>query len=70
MLATVAQINPIWLYGPYDPVSVSSLSQPDWYIGFLEGSLRLMPGVESNVGGTRSYGPSSCPPSRCPWLSS
>ena len=51
VLATVAQINPIWLYGPYNPVSVSNESQPDWYIGFLEGSLRLMPGVETNVAG-------------------
>jgi ubiquinol-cytochrome c reductase cytochrome b subunit len=51
VLATVAQINPVWLYGPYDPVKVSSLSQPDFYFGFLEGTLRMMPGVESNVGG-------------------
>ena len=51
VLATVAQINPIWLYGPYNPVIVSNGSQPDWYIGFVEGSLRLMPGVESNVAG-------------------
>ena len=51
VLATVAQINPIWLYGPYSPVNVSSLSQPDWYIGFLEGTLRMMPGVESNLAG-------------------
>jgi ubiquinol-cytochrome c reductase cytochrome b subunit len=51
LLATVAQINPIWLYGPYDPVNVSSLSQPDFYIGFLEGTLRMMPGIESSIGG-------------------
>jgi ubiquinol-cytochrome c reductase cytochrome b subunit len=51
ILAAVAQINPIWLYGPYNPVNVSNGAQPDWYIGFLEGALRLMPGVETNVGG-------------------
>jgi ubiquinol-cytochrome c reductase cytochrome b subunit len=50
-LAAIAQINPIWLFGPYDPINVSSASQPDWYIGFLEGSLRLMPGVITNTGG-------------------
>jgi quinol---cytochrome-c reductase cytochrome b subunit len=50
-LGAVAQINPIWLFGPYTPLNVSNGSQPDWYIGFMEGSLRLMPGVESNVGG-------------------
>jgi ubiquinol-cytochrome c reductase cytochrome b subunit len=51
LLATVAQINPIWLYGPYNPANASSFSQPDWYIGFLEGTLRIMPGVVTNVGG-------------------
>jgi ubiquinol-cytochrome c reductase cytochrome b subunit len=51
LLGAVAQINPIWLFGPYNPLNVSNGSQPDWYIGFMEGSLRLMPGMESNVGG-------------------
>ncbi len=50
MLATFAQINPIWLFGPYNPLEVSNGSQPDWYIGFLEGALRLMPGVETDIG--------------------
>ena len=50
LLDTVAQINPIWLFGPYSPLNVSNGSQPDWYIGFLEGTLRLMPGVESDIG--------------------
>jgi ubiquinol-cytochrome c reductase cytochrome b subunit len=48
VLATFAQVNPIWLYGPYHPDLVSSLSQPDWYFGFLEGALRMMPGVETS----------------------
>ena len=51
LLATVAQINPIWLYGPYDPVKVSALSQPDWYVGFMEGSLRMMPNWTWDIGG-------------------
>jgi ubiquinol-cytochrome c reductase cytochrome b subunit len=42
LAATFAQINPIWLYGPYNPVGISSGSQPDFYMGFLEGSLRMM----------------------------
>jgi ubiquinol-cytochrome c reductase cytochrome b subunit len=50
LLAAVAQINPIWLFGPYNPLNVSNGSQPDWYIGFLEGTLRLMPGVETDWG--------------------
>ena len=48
-LATFAQINPIWEYGPYSPAIDSANSQPDWYIGFMEGSLRIMPGIVTNV---------------------
>ncbi|MEU3722026.1 cytochrome b N-terminal domain-containing protein [Streptomyces sp. NPDC031705] len=50
-LAAVAQVNPIWVYGPYRTDLVSDGSQPDWYIGFLEGALRLMPGVETRLWG-------------------
>ena len=50
-LGAFAQINPVWLYGPYNPSQVSAGSQPDWYIFFLEGSLRLMPNLESNLWG-------------------
>jgi len=42
-LAGVIQINPIWAYGPYMPDQVTAGSQPDWYVGFLDGALRLMP---------------------------
>jgi len=42
-LGAFFQINPIWLYGPYNPANVSSPAQPDWYIGWLEGALRLGP---------------------------
>jgi len=48
LLSTFATINPIWLYGPYTPVAISSASQPDWYMGILEGSLRMMPAWEVN----------------------
>jgi quinol---cytochrome-c reductase cytochrome b subunit len=48
LLATFAQINPVWLYGPYTPVAISSASQPDFYMGILEGSLRIMPAWEIN----------------------
>ena len=43
MAGAFLQINPVWLWGPYTPVIDSAFSQPDWYIGFLEGSLRIMP---------------------------
>ncbi|KAA0235547.1 MAG: Cytochrome bc1 complex cytochrome b subunit [Acidimicrobiales bacterium] len=43
LMAGLLQINPIWLYGPFDIANVSSASQPDWYVGWLEGALRVMP---------------------------
>jgi ubiquinol-cytochrome c reductase cytochrome b subunit len=55
-LATFAQINPIWLFGPYTPADVSAGSQPDFYMGFLEGSLRIMPPWEINLFGTAQAG--------------
>jgi ubiquinol-cytochrome c reductase cytochrome b subunit len=45
-LGGLAQINPIWLYGPYNTAQVSAGSQPDFYIGFLDGSTRLFPSWE------------------------
>ncbi|GAA2441730.1 ubiquinol-cytochrome c reductase cytochrome b subunit [Actinomadura vinacea] len=49
LLATFFQINPIWLFGPYDPGAISAGSQPDWYMGWLEGALRIMPAWEINA---------------------
>ncbi|MDR2294169.1 MAG: cytochrome bc complex cytochrome b subunit [Microbacterium sp.] len=43
LVASLFQINPIWNYGPYDPSPVSAGTQPDWYIGFADGMLRLIP---------------------------
>jgi ubiquinol-cytochrome c reductase cytochrome b subunit len=50
-LGGLAQINPVWLYGPYNPAQVSSGSQPDWYMMFLDGSTRLMPSWEIRLWG-------------------
>ena len=44
IIAGFFTINPIWNYGPYDPSPVSAGTQPDWYIGWVDGALRLMPG--------------------------
>jgi len=46
LLGGIAQINPIWVFGPFRPADVSTASQPDWYMGWLDGGLRLMPGWE------------------------
>jgi ubiquinol-cytochrome c reductase cytochrome b subunit len=43
LLGGLAQINPVWQYGPFRPFDVTSPAQPDWYIGFLDGALRLGP---------------------------
>ncbi|MER6943038.1 cytochrome bc complex cytochrome b subunit [Nonomuraea sp. NPDC000554] len=50
-LGTFAQINPIWLSGPFNPVDISAGSQPDWYMGILDGALRVMPAWEINAFG-------------------
>jgi len=43
-ISALVTINPIWAYGPYDPSPVTAGSQPDWYMGFADGALRLLPG--------------------------
>jgi ubiquinol-cytochrome c reductase cytochrome b subunit len=50
-MGALFDINSIWLYGPYDAAQATSYAQPDWYIGFLEGSLRLFPPWEVRIGG-------------------
>ena len=44
IISALVTINPIWAYGPYDPSPVTAGSQPDWYMGFADGALRLLPG--------------------------
>ncbi|MEO6123623.1 MAG: ubiquinol-cytochrome c reductase cytochrome b subunit [Ilumatobacteraceae bacterium] len=51
LLGGLFQINPIWLFGPFDPAQVSAASQPDWYMGWLDGALRIMPGYEIRAWG-------------------
>jgi ubiquinol-cytochrome c reductase cytochrome b subunit len=50
-LGGLAQINPVWIWGPFEPAAVSSGSQPDWYVGWMEGALRLMPNWEIRLFG-------------------
>ena len=47
----LVQINPIWEFGPFDATTVSAASQPDWYVGWLEGALRLFPPFDFEVFG-------------------
>ena len=50
-LSAVASINPVWLYGPYTPGQVSAGSQPDWYMGWLDGLVRMAPPLETHAFG-------------------
>ncbi|RFU22524.1 cytochrome bc1 complex cytochrome b subunit [Geodermatophilus marinus] len=50
-LGGLVQINPLWLWGPYNPAQVSAASQPDWYVMFLDGSTRLWPAWDINLPG-------------------
>jgi ubiquinol-cytochrome c reductase cytochrome b subunit len=51
LLGGLVQINPVWLYGPYEPYVVSAPAQPDWYLGWVEGALRLWPNWELRIFG-------------------
>ncbi len=50
-LSAVASINPIWLYGPYTPGQITAGSQPDWYMGWLDGLVRMFPPWETYIYG-------------------
>ena len=50
LLGGLVQINPIWLWGPYELALGTNGAQPDWYLGWLIGGLRLMPGFDVTIG--------------------
>jgi len=50
LLGGLVQINPIWLWGPYHTYASTNGAQPDWYLGWLIGGLRLMPGFDVVIG--------------------
>jgi ubiquinol-cytochrome c reductase cytochrome b subunit len=52
LMGGLMQINPVWVFGPYNPSQVTAGSQPDWYMGFVEGAIRIMPNWEWHLGGT------------------
>jgi ubiquinol-cytochrome c reductase cytochrome b subunit len=51
LLGGLVQINPIWLWGPYHTYSSTNGAQPDWYLGWLIGGLRLVPSWDFVIGG-------------------
>jgi len=50
LLGGLVQINPIWQWGPYDVAQSTNGAQPDWYLGWLIGALRLVPGFDLKIG--------------------
>ncbi|NLJ53385.1 MAG: ubiquinol-cytochrome c reductase cytochrome b subunit [Intrasporangiaceae bacterium] len=44
LISAFVQINAVWVHGPYDPSAVTAGAQPDWYMWFSDGALRLLPG--------------------------
>jgi ubiquinol-cytochrome c reductase cytochrome b subunit len=50
LLGGLVQINPIWEWGPYHTYASTNGAQPDWYLGWLIGALRLMPGWDFTIG--------------------
>ncbi|MFI1822099.1 cytochrome bc complex cytochrome b subunit [Lentzea sp. NPDC020367] len=50
IMGGVFQINPIWNFGPYNPAQISAGSQPDWYMGWTDGLVRIWPAWEFYLG--------------------
>ena len=51
LMGGLMTLNPVWRFGPYDPSQVTAGSQPDWYMGWPDGALRIMPGLETHLFG-------------------
>jgi ubiquinol-cytochrome c reductase cytochrome b subunit len=49
-MGALIQVNPIWLWGPYETWLGTNGAQPDWYLGWLIGGLRLVPGFDVTIG--------------------
>jgi quinol---cytochrome-c reductase cytochrome b subunit len=50
LLGGLIQINPIWQWGPYHVAQATNGAQPDWYLGWLIGALRLVPSFDLTIG--------------------
>jgi len=51
LMGGLIQVNPIWQWGPYEPWRGTNGAQPDWYLGWLIGALRLMPHFDVVIAG-------------------
>ena len=46
LMGGLLQINPIWVLGPYKPSQISAGSQPDFYMMWTDGLIRVWPAWE------------------------
>lgn len=44
------EIGPVWIYGPFDVASSTVPAQPDWYVAWVEGALRIFPPLTFTIG--------------------
>ncbi len=51
LMGALISINPVWKYGPYDPTKITAGVQPDWYLGWADGLLRIIPAWETHLWG-------------------
>ncbi|MEV6842768.1 ubiquinol-cytochrome c reductase cytochrome b subunit [Actinoplanes sp. NPDC051411] len=51
LLGGLVQINPVWIYGPFNPAQATSPAQPDWYVAWGDGALRLFPRINFHIFG-------------------
>ena len=51
LVAGLVSINPIWMFGPYLPNAITAGSQPDWYMGMMDGAVRIFPGIDLELFG-------------------
>ena len=51
LLGGLVQINPVWEWGPFHTYLSTNGAQPDWYLGWLIGGMRIMPPFEINAFG-------------------
>jgi ubiquinol-cytochrome c reductase cytochrome b subunit len=50
LMGGLIEINPIWQWGPFHTYASTNGAQPDWYLGWLIGALRLVPGFDVTIG--------------------
>jgi ubiquinol-cytochrome c reductase cytochrome b subunit len=50
LMGGLIEINPIWQWGPYHVSQATNGAQPDWYLGWLIGALRLIPSFDVTIG--------------------